>query len=461
MDPKKKTKHSSESEGEIDLIQLSIQLWYNRKLIFFGTIFVALISLLILFLTNKTFSDNKQSYVLTILNGDLGENNSRIVSALKSREYISDTLLQLGLEIDPVQVNNNLIIQNETNPLKESLQDRIISLEDKDIKNLALSSDDLASIIESLNDKSENIMSIKFFHLPLSMSYEQANNFLINLTDNVNKKILLRTNRENLNLSTINTKDFKNYFNTYEQLARYTDMINSIQTNVSVMQRNYEDLLIGIDLGEYSNLANISQKLLYELSKNLGNTIAIDTLNINISNKNRDIEDLKESLEILNSEQSVNINTGKQKNIDEQMTNNTTQLDGAIFDKILNLGSEVSLITFRLNTLSKIQILQSERNALIKQKDLLDLPMQLGQEELTIENVGNRIKLLSYKLNELIMHVRNFTQPRAALEVIKNPELVVLNSRITIKMATHIAILTLLGFFILSIFSLLLPSRKN
>ena len=459
MAPKKKIKHYS--EDDFDVSQLSRQLWYNRKLIFFGTIFVALISLLILFLTNKTFSDNKQSYVLTILNGDLGENNSRIVSALKSREYISDTLLQLGLEIDPVQVNNNLIIQNETNPLKESLQDRIISLEDKDIKNLALSSDDLASIIESLNDKSENIMSIKFFHLPLSMSYEQANNFLINLTDNVNKKILLRTNRENLNLSTINTKDFKNYFNTYEQLARYTDMINTIQTNVSVMQRNYEDLLIGIDLDEYSNLANISQKLLYELSKNLGNTIAIDTLNINISNKNRDIEDLKESLEILNSEQSVNINTGKQKNIDEQMTNNTTQLDGAIFDKILNLGSEVSLITFRLNTLSKIQILQSERNALIKQKDLLDLPMQLGQEELTIENVGNRIKLLSYKLNELIMHVRNFTQPRAALEVIKNPELVVLNSRITIKMATHIAILTLLGFFILSIFSLLLPSRKN
>ena len=459
MVSKRKTKHYS--EGEIDLRQLFIQLWYNRKLIFFGTIFVALISLLIVFLTNKTFSDNKQSYVMILLNGDLGKDNSRIVSALKSREYISDTLIQLGLEIDPVQINNNLIIQNKTNPLKESLQERIISLEDKDIKNLALSSNDLTSIIESLNDKSENVISIKFFHLPLSMSYEQANNFLISLTENVNNKILLRTNRENLNLSTINTKDFENYFNTYEQLARYTDMINTIQTNVSVMQRNYEDLLIGIDLGEYSNLANISQKLLYELSKNLGNTIAIDTLNINISNKNRDIEDLKESLEILNSEQSVNINTGKQKNIDETMTNVTTQLDGAIFDKILDLGSEVSLITFRLNTLSKIQILQSERNALIKQKDLLDLPMQLGKEELTIENVGNRIKLLSYKLNELIKQVRNFTQPRAALEIIKNPELVVLNSRTTVKMATHITILTLLGFFILSIFSLLLPSRKN
>ena len=461
MAPKIKTKNYSEGEGEIDLRQLLRQLWYNRKLIFFGTIFVALISTFIVFLANKTFSDNKQSYVTVLLNGDLGKENIRIVSALKSREYISDTLIQLGLEIDPVQINNNLIIQNKTNPLKESLQERIISLENKDIRNLALSKRDLTSIIESLNDKSENVISIKFFHLPLSMSYEQANNFLITLTDSVNKKILLRTNRENLDLSTINTKDFENYFNTYEQLARYTDMINSIQTNVSVMRRNYEDLLIGVDLSEYSNLANISQKLLYELSKSLGNTIAIDTLNINISNKNRDIEDLKESLEILNSEQSVNINTGKQKNIDEQMTNNTTQLDGAIFDKILNLGSEVSLITFRLNTLSKIQILQSERNALIKQKDLLDLPMQLGIEELTIENVGKRIKLLSYKLNELIKQVRNFTQPKAALDVIKNPELIVLNSRTTIKMAKHITFLTLLGFFILSIFSLLLPSRKN
>ena len=461
MAPKIKTKNYSEGEGEIDLRQLLRQLWYNRKLIFFGTIFVALISTFIVFLANKTFSDNKQSYVTVLLNGDLGKENIRIVSALKSREYISDTLIQLGLEIDPVQINNNLIIQNKTNPLKESLQERIISLEDKDIKNLALSSNDLTSIIESLNDKSENVISIKLFHLPLSMSYEQANNFLTTLTDSVNKKILLRTNRENLNLSTINTKDFKNYFNTYEQLARYTDMINSIQSNVSILRRNYEDLLVNIDLSEYSNLANISQKLLYELSKDLGNTIAIDTLNINISNKNRDIEDLKESLEILNSEQSVNINTGKQKNIDETMTNVTTQLDGAIFDKILNLGSEVSLITFRLNTLSKIQILQSERNALIKQKDLLDLPMQLGQEELTVQSVGKRIKLLSYKLNEVIKQVRNFTQPRAALQVLKNPELIVLNSRTTIKMATHITILTLLGFFILSIFSLLLPSRKN
>ena len=456
---KKKIKHHS--EDDIDVRQLFTQLWYNRKLIFFGTIFVALISLLILFLINKTFFDNKQTYVMAILNGDLGENNSRIVAALNSREYINDTLIKLGLKLDPTQITNNLVIQNKTNPLKESLQDRIISLEDQDIKSLALSTDELTSIIESLDDKSKNLMTIKLFHLPLNLSYEQADNFLISLTEYVNKKILLRTNREKLNLNTINTKDFENYFNTYEQLARYTDMINTIQTNVSVMRRNYEDLLIGVDLSEYSNLANISQKLLYELSKNLGNTIAIDTLNINISNKNRDIEDLKESLEILNSEQSVNINTGKQKNIDEQMTNNTTQLDGAIFDKILNLGSEINLITFKLNTISKIQSLQSERNVLIKQKDLLDLPMEIGEGELTISNVGKRIKLLSYKLNELTNQVRNFTQPKAALEILKNPELVELNSSTVITMAKNIAILTLLGFFILSIFSFLLPSRKN
>lgn len=460
MAPKIKTKHYSEGEGEIDFRQLFRQLWYNRKLIFFGTIFVALISTFILFLTNKTFSDNKQSYVMTILNGDLGENNSRIVSALKSREYINDTLIQLGLKLDSTQIRDNLIIQFKTHPLKESLQDRIISLEDKDIKNLDLSSDDLTSIIESLNDKSKNIISVKLFHLPLNLTYEQTNNFLISLTKRVNEKILLRTNREQLNLNTINTRDFDNYFNTYETLARYTDMINSIQRNISIMNNNYSDLLIGTDLSEFANLANISQKLLYELSKILGNSIAIDTLEINILNKNRDIENLRESLAILNSERSVNNNTVVPKNTDEQITNNT-QLDGAIFDKILNLGSEINLITFRLSTISKIQTLQSERNALIKQKDLLDLPMDLGQDEITIPSVGKRIKLLSYKLNELIKQVRNFTQPRAAVEILKNPELVKLNSKTTIKMATNITYLTLLGFFILSIFSLLLPYRKN
>ena len=50
MAPKKKTKHYSEDKDEIDLRQLSRQVWYNRKLIFFGTIFVALISTFILFL---------------------------------------------------------------------------------------------------------------------------------------------------------------------------------------------------------------------------------------------------------------------------------------------------------------------------------------------------------------------------------------------------------------------------
>ena len=157
---KKKIKRYSEVEGDIDLRQLLRQLWCNRKLIFFGTIIVALISSFILFLSNKTFSDNKQSYVLTILNGDLGENNSRIVSALKSREYIGDTLLKLGLELDPSQIIDNMVIQNKTNPLKESLQDRIISLKNKDIRNLDLSSDDLTSIIQSLNDKSENSITV-------------------------------------------------------------------------------------------------------------------------------------------------------------------------------------------------------------------------------------------------------------------------------------------------------------
>lgn len=449
------------SEDDIDVRQLFRQFWYNRKLIFFGTIFVGLISLLALFLANKTFFfNNKQSYVMAILNGDLGENNSRIVSALKSREYIGDTLMKLGIKLDPTQISDNLIIQFQTNPLKESLQDRIISLEHKDIKNLALSSDELTSIIDSLNDKSKNLISIKFFHLPLNMSYEQANNFLISLTKNVNEKILLRTNREKINLQTINTGGFEIYSNAYERLARYTDMINSIQSNISIMRSNYEDLLIGADLSEYANLANISQKLLHELSKNLGNTFAIDALDINILTKSRNIEDLKESLKILNSNQFTKINTGKPKDIDETISNNT-QLDGAIFDKILNLGSEVTLIAFKLTTLSQIQTLQRERNELIRQKNLLDLPMMLAKDDLTISNVGKRIRLLSSKLNELIQQVRNFTQPKAALEILKNPELVELNSGNTIKMATHIAILTLLGFFILSIFSFLFPSRKN
>ena len=453
---KKNLRHNN---NEINISLLLGQWCYHRKLIFFGTILVALMSSFILITFDKILSYQKQNYVMTILQGDLGEGNTRISSALRSREYLNEAIKFSGLDLDPNEIINNLFVKFGTDPLKESLQERIMSLKDKDIKNLALSNKELSLITKSLNDNSQDLISITLYHIPLNLSYEQANNFLTTLIEIVNKKILLRTNRGKLNLNLINTKDINLYFNRYEKLSYLANMINSIQSNLTVMRQNYEELLHGIDLSEYNNLADMSQKLLHELSKSLGNTIAIDSLKVSILNKDRDIKDLKYSLEILNSDKLSLNDSEDQKNNDDTTTNNT-QLDGAVFDKILNIGSQIGLINFKLETLSKIQNLQIERNLLIKQNDLLNLPVQVDSRELSIENVAERIKILSHKVNEGVLQIRNFTQPKAAVQIIKNPELVELNSKNISELIKFVCILTLIGFFIISFISFLSPYKK-
>ena len=106
-----------------------------------------------------------------------------------------------------------------------------------------------------------------------------------------------------ISISLIKTDDIDIYYlNENEQIARLSDIINSAQTNISIMKTEYNFLLKNYDLENLATLANISQKLLHEISKKIGNSIAIDTLNITINQKERDIEDLKNSLEYLSSE---------------------------------------------------------------------------------------------------------------------------------------------------------------
>ena len=452
-------KNLNQIDSEINVSQLLRQWWHYRKLVFFGTILVSLISSFILITFNKTLSNQNQNYVTTIVQGDLGKENTRIYSALRSREYINETLLTLGLDLDPGIIINNLVIKFDTNPLKESLQNRIDSLENKDIKKLALSNEELSSITQSLNNSSEDLISITLYHTPLNISYKQADNFLISLIQIVNKKILLRSNRDKMRLNMINTENSGLYFNDYERLSHLANMINIVQNNLTVMTQNYEELLIEIDLSEYSNIANISQKLLHELSKMLGNTVAIDSLKINILNKERDIEDLKYSLEILES-QKISHSDSKDQKVNDDSTTNNTQLDGAVFDKILSIGSEINFINFKLETLSKIQDLQKERSFLIMQNDMLNLPIQIDQQTLTIDKISERITTLSYKVNEAIIQIRNFTQPKAAVQMITNPELVILNSKNISESIKVVIILTLIGFFIISFISFLIPYKK-
>ena len=452
-------KQISISDDEIDIGQLLKKWWSFRKIIIFGTILITLLSTFILVLYNQTFPNQKLQFTRVILQGDLGENNNRIIAALNSREYIKESLDILDIKLDPTDIINNLNVKNSTNALKESLQDRIIALSSKDINELALSSEALSKIYSVLDENSKSFIEINFYHLPLNLSTEQSKQILKVLVENVNKKILSRTNRDTIGLQMIDTYDADLYYSEYEQLDRLSTMIGSIQSNLSILSNNYGDLLSDLDLTNLTSLANISQKLFYETSKQLGNNIAKDSLNIEIAAKDQEIEDLINSFKVLNTAQLPEIvSSGQKNNTNENSSTNTTQLDGAIFDKILSIGSLLELNDFRLETIQKIQTLQQQRNSIIKQKEYLDLPSQIPLEDLNLINIGEKIKILANIINDAILQVRAFTQPKAAVEIVSDIELVNLNSNKK-DQGKYVLILSVLGFLILSIISILRPTR--
>ena len=452
-------KQISINDDEIDIGQLLKKWWSFRKIIIFGTILITLLSTFILVLVNQASPNHTIQFTRVILQGDLGENNSRIIAALNSREYIKESLDILDIKLDPTDIINNLNVKNSTNALKESLQDRIISLNNKNISELAISSEVLSEIYSVLDDNSKNLIEIDFYHLPLNLSIEQSKKILQTLIHNVNEKILLRTNRDSIGLQMIDTENLDTYYNEYELLSRFSTMTNSIQNNLSILSSNYRDILVSLDLKNYTSLANITQKLLYETSRKLGNNISIDTLNIEIDNKNREIEDLTNSFQILNATQLPKVvSSDQENNTNDNSSTNTTQLDGAIFDKILSIGSILELNNFRLETTQKIQALQLERSNIIKQKAYLDLPLEIPLKDLNLTEIGKRIISLANLINNAITQVRNVTEPKAAIEIISNAELVNLTSN-KIDQIKYVFILTVLGFLILSIISILRPSR--
>jgi hypothetical protein len=455
----KKINHNSD---EIDISELLKKWWSFRKLVIFGTLIIGLVATFILILTNEAYLNKKQNYVTAVIKSDLGDQSSLIISAYKSQPYIIEALKRLSLDIDPNKLSDNLIIKKSTDPLTENLKNQILSTDEKKLKSLALTNDELSKIIQNLNDNSKDLIVIQLYHEPLNISLEQAKNLILSLSDTVNKNLVLRSSREDNKITLINTDNIKtDYLNENEEIARLSNIVNSAQRNISVMKTTYSSLLKNYDLNNLTTLANISQKLLYEISKKLGNTIAIDTLNVRINQKERDIEDLKSSLEYLDNQKIETFGSTNQNSSSNEASGNITQLDAEVFDKILSIGSVLNLNSFRLSTVQKIQQLQQEKSDLINQKELLNLPFYIDVEKYDLDTVSKRVIFLGEEVNKVNSQILDLTEPKSAIEIIKNPELIDLNSKEITEYIKIILILTILSFFIISLISILIPAKKS
>ena len=316
--------------------------------------------------------------------------------------------------------------------------------------------------MEDLNNNSKDLITVQLYHKPLNLSAEQAKNLLISLSKTVNENLIVRSSREGNSITLIETDNIKkNFLDDSEQIARLSNIINSSQRNISVMKSRYSSLLKNYDLENLSTLANISQKVLYEISIELGSSFTIDTLNVNIRQKERDINDLKSSLEFLNNQEIETYNSSNQNGNASEATGNITQLDAEVFDKILSIGSILNLNSFRLSTVEKIQQLQKEKSDLINQKELLNLPYNTKGKNYNLDEVSEKIIILAKEVNKVNSQILDMTEPKSAFEVIKNPELIELNSKPITRYIKTILILMILSFLIISFISILIPAKKS
>jgi len=451
----KKINHNSD---EIDISELLKKWWSSRRLVFFGTIIVGLISLFGTILNQNFFQNQKQEYITLVVTGDLAQNNSRIISAFKSSEYIKEAIIQGSFDLSVSDFSKNIKIMFAKDPISEKLQDIIVSLSAKDIKNLNLSEDNLKTLVGNLKDSSKELITIRFNHLPLNLSVTQAQNLILDLIKIINEKISQNTNREDIKLIILNN-NINNDSSEFEKLDSLTNNISSLQSNLSILYNNYPEILFNYDLNNILNQANFTQLLLFKLSNTMGNDLAIDKLNIDINSKERMVRSLKESLEYLNINDKFSLNS--EFNQQSNNSSSTTQLDGEVFDKILSIGSELELNSFKLETISKIQETEMNKNDLIKQKELLLMPISISEIELNIENIDRRLNKLSKTVNEMIYQVRSFTEPKKPITIVKNPELSIENSVNLNQIVKLVSILSILAFFILSFISFLLPGKKS
>ena len=101
------SKKNINNDYEINISQLLKIWWSFRKIVIFGTILVALLSTFILVISNLALVNHKQTFARVVIQGDLGEKNTIIISALNSREYIQESLDKLSLKLNPTDILNN------------------------------------------------------------------------------------------------------------------------------------------------------------------------------------------------------------------------------------------------------------------------------------------------------------------------------------------------------------------
>ena len=452
-------KKINDKDAFVDILSLLRNWWYFKKLVIFGTLIITLLSLFIIILTNNTPKKSyKSEYVSAVVQGDLLDNNDRIIAGLTSPEIVKKTLETLGLGTSSYEAIQGLVVQKATNPLTENLQDRIANLEISDIKKLAIAQEDLTSLVTELKNVSEMLISIKFHHKSMNLTNLQAKNFIKTLVRDVNKNILVNSARQDLGLKIIDTSSYSLRSNESEQLSRLFHISNGVRDNILELNK-YSNILIRTDLAKITNLAEITQRILFQLSTKMGNTNSIDTLKLNVEEIDRNLKDISETLDYIDNRK---YQTSEIKN-SFSGSEPKIQIDDKLFDTILSIGNTVSLSEYVQEILIKKNILQQKKNNILTQISSIQLNYDYDLKDLTIESAEKRIVEVANEVNGAILQLRSIINPKQAVEFVQNPEIVLIDTSKKFLNGIIKVVLTLsiISFLCLSFITFLLNPKSS
>ena len=441
------------NETLIDVVLLLKNWLYFKKLVIFGSLIAALLALFtVILFNNAPKKHNTSNYISAVVQGDLLANNDRIIAGLRSSEVIKNTLKNLDFDLSPYNVQQSILVQKATNPLAENLQNYIINLELSDIKKLAISKEVLTSVMQKLENTSEDLISIQFRYKSLNLTDLQAKNLIYLLAQNVNNNVLLNSNRLNLGIkslyftpSSLNLSE-DDIGSDSERFSRLYNRSKNIRDILLKLSSEYSGLLIGIDLSRLTNQSDNMERLLYQISVKGGNTSSVDNLKLKIGEIDRNLADLLKTLSYIDNRknESEAIEYSLSSNPDE---NPSFKIDNELFDKIISIGEILSLSEFRNENLIKQSKLREEKNRLISQVDSLQLPFNYEEVDLTLASVEKKINAIVEEVNLAIQQVRTLANPKRAIRFVQNPVLVIVDSS---NNNIKYLIKTVITFFIIS-----------
>ena len=395
---------------DLDLIA-GVQYWWSKKNQYFLLcLLICMVLGFLLFVGLKNHNSSKLHYSQIVFK--TSTTNSPInLQRIINPELISSLVLQEEFNnLKPQAIIDHLSLDNY-HPLAQDITNKILNLEDSDLKKLVLSGNQLENAILQLDGFSQNHYVLRLTHNKTGVTPAQASLLLNQLVKLFNEKTSKEVDFQKSQmyfLKTINESNLK-------EVGFLFQKIQSLKNNIQTIKRDFSELVTAVDFAELqTNINKFDQYL------NLSNGNVTDEITIRLQNQSDEIEikinSLYEILNLLQNKQSgLRI-----ANSPSNDTSTIAQIDSNSIQSLLNLGQELSSVEMINEIASEIKELSFEKASIQSQ---LELNKNLQKNNRNVETITvGQFNQVIHSVNDLIKMIINEKNPARYLNVVSPPK---------------------------------------